>query len=103
MSRLYVRLLILLLNVPQIASAMALAVYLIWFDRYEWKNVGPSVTYAAYTLFFVLVTQLGNGVAWVCLRKNKAMTGFLGRVALISFTCVILFSWLGGKFVYAGA
>jgi hypothetical protein len=96
------RLLILLLNVPQVASAAALAVYSIWFDRYELMNVGVGVTYTAYTVVVILLSQFGNGVVWVLFRRNKATVGFLGRVALTSFLCVVLFFWLGERFMYFG-
>jgi hypothetical protein len=102
MSRHHARLLILLLNVPQVVAAAALAVYSIWFDRYEWRNVGVGVTYAAYVFLVILISQLVNGVGWLFLRTNKAMAAFWVRVALASFSCVVVFIWLGGKFIYAG-
>lgn len=102
MNRHYARLLILLLNVPQIASTAAMAVYSIWFDQYELRGVGPGVTYASYAVLVILLSQIGNGVVWLFLRRNKVMADFLVRVALVSIACDALFIWLGARFIYAG-
>ena len=102
MSRLNARLTIVLLNVPQITSTAAMAVYSIWFDRYELRGVGPGVTYASYALLVILLSQIVNGVGWLFLMRNKVMAAFLGHVALGSIACDALFIWLGARFMYAG-
>lgn len=103
MSQPYTRLWIVLLNVPQVAAAAALTIYSIWFDRYEWRNVGAGVIYTADAVLVVLLSQLANGVAWLFLRRNEANAAFLIRVALVSFSCVAILFWLAGRFIYAGA
>jgi hypothetical protein len=98
----YARLVIVLLNVPQIASTAAMAVYSIWFDRYELRGVGPGVIYAAYALLVILCSQIGNGVVLLFLRRNKVMAAFLVRVALVSLAGDAFFIWLGARFIYTG-
>lgn len=101
-SRHYARPLILLLNVPQVASAAALAVYSIWFDRYESMNVGVGVTHTISTVFVIPFQPDWKWRGLEFFRRNKATVAFLCRVALTSFLCVVAFFWLGERFMYFG-
>ena len=96
------KLLAILLNLPQVFMALFFCIYEIGFDRYEWRTVGVGVTYAAYLVLAILLSNLVNFGYWFVSRKNPSVIMFHKRVYLISIAIVSLLIVLAVKFEFVG-
>lgn len=83
----FVRLLIVVCNLPAVATAIFSCVFAVWFSKYQDRNVGPSVTYMAYGLIAMALALLANLVFWAVLRKRASDLRFLRRTT----GCVLIF------------
>jgi hypothetical protein len=90
------------LNSPAIAMALVYCVYVIWFAKYQQRNVGPSVTYAAYALLAFALSQLSNLTLWIGWRKRPEVRQFLRRFAVCVFAFTFACFWIGDRFRYVG-
>ena len=97
-----VRLLIIAINSPVVATAIFSCVYSIWFSKYQQRNVGPSLTYMAYALIALVIALLANVAFWVALRKRISELRFLRRTAGVIIVFFVVCAWLGDRFSYVG-
>ena len=98
----FVRLLIVMFNLPAIATAIFSCVFGVWFAKYQDRNVGPSVTYMAYSLIAVFLALLTNLVFWIVLRKRASDMRFLRRMTGGVLSFFVLTAWIEGQFTYVG-
>ena len=98
-----VKMLLVCLNLPQIAASLAQGIYAIWFDDYAWRGVGPGVIYGAYALLIIAASQLVNLIAWFSMRKQPANAKLVLRIAGCALMLVVFFLWIGIHFEYAGS
>ena len=76
--------------------------YVIWFAKYQQRNVGPSVTYAAYALLAFALSQLSNLALWIAWRKRPEARRLLQRFAVYVLAFTFLCFWIGDRFRYVG-
>lgn len=93
----------LLINLPLIFVALFYCIYVVWFDKYEWRTIGPSVIYAAYVLLALILTLIFNFIYWLLIRKQaKETRQFHKRVYLTCFLITISLILISEKFEYFG-
>ena len=85
-----------------ILALMALDIHSIWFDRYELRNVGPCVIYAAYAFTTVLLALFANVALWFAVRRNRAEARLVGLALVVGLLAVVGLTWAGDHFMYAG-
>lgn len=90
------------LNSPAIAMSVVYCVHVIWFAKYQQRNVGPSVTYAAYALLAFAFSQLSNLALWIAWRRKPEARRLLSRVAIYVFAFTFACFWVGDQFRYVG-
>jgi hypothetical protein len=90
-------------NSLQVLMAVFYCIFAIFFDRYEMRNVGVGVTYAAYLILSVVICQIANVVFWGAVRKMPSEVRFLRNTALVSLFVSIVFVWLGQRYSYWGS
>lgn len=100
--RLFHRAIAIVLNLAFVWKAAAYGIFVIWFARYQDRNVGPSMTYAAWVVVTGIVAQVANLLLWILLRRQTMELRFLRRLAVSCFLLVLLFCWLGNRFMYYG-
>ena len=98
----FIRLFIIALNFPVVATAIFSCAYSIWFAKYQQRNVGPSVTYMAYALIALIIALSANFVFWVVLRKRASELRFLRRIACAIVIFFVASAWIGDRFSYVG-
>jgi hypothetical protein len=92
----------LIFNAVQILALVALDIHSIWFDRYELRNVGPGVIYAAYAFTTVLLALFANVALWFVVRRNRLEARLVRLAAGVGLLAVVALTWAGDHFMYAG-
>ena len=98
----FVRLLIVVCNLPAVATAIFSCVFAVWFSKYQDRNVGPSVTYMAYGLIAMALALLANLVFWAVLRKRASDLRFLRRTTGCVLVFFLITAWIEARFSYVG-
>jgi hypothetical protein len=86
-----------------ILALVALDIHSIWFDRYELRNVGPGVIYAAYAFTTALLAFFANVALWFAVRRNRAEVCLVGLALIVGLLAVVALTWVGDHFMYAGS
>ncbi len=98
----HVRLLIVLVNLPAIATAIFSCLFSVWFAKYQDRNVGPSVTYMLYAVLALIVALLANLTFWMLLKKRTAEARFVRRLTGSVLLFFLLTTWIESQFAYVG-
>lgn len=101
--RLSKRLFAYIVNALQVITAIAYCIFAIFFDRYELRNVGVGVSYAAYLILVTVICQIANLIIWRTVRETPFEVRLLRSTVSISLFATIVFVWLGQHYSYWGS